>query len=1032
MPDYKKLLVFHDLNAKRPQKVRLLITQFTTSHEDWEQKDGLYFQKNPDSVWSNIDKLLTLACKYNVNMVIFPELSVPSQCISAIRSWSKKTGATVIAGSHYYKTNDKYISRCPIIVAGEIFFTEKITPAPSEKSPFEGEGIVSGNIITLIKNSPVGNFGVLICADYLNSDIRRILIQNNIDILCVPACQNNSELYYSRMNIDCEENENGIYIVYSNMKYDKFGDGRSALFGKMDKFWLEQIRNKGLTDMNPFHKIFEMNSIKNSIVIDVDLDHKRPYINRTVNSDPNVFFLKTEIATDYLTKEFLYSIPHTDEKSKKIGDVLKPIDTKDTQKDKFLLLPKESPSVIMMTSNKERSSSSEIKERYQSLRAEILNLAKRQQSIIKNFDSEEIQLEVTSLGEILSRIINKLQTDTLKVFVVGRFNSGKSTLINALCGQSILPSAPTPTTGVLCVIRYADEKKKKAVLFPKPGMNKNGNDSPFKVPISNIQEELRKYVKINNSGSSDETSRYHKLELYYPISLCKNDIEIIDYVGLDDPEYLDKVLLEYMPSVDVIIYCMDCLSAYSRPDTKILTLLNSLKFNSIFFVITKFDLVKDSFETGEIAEYKFKNDIYKDLTPWTELGKKGIMFVDSKSALLGKMKHNIDMIESSGILEVEQSLESFLIQEKGRTKLLSTLLSLKETNRPIRRIILSRISMLQTSIDELKKRYKDAELPLKSLEAKRQSMIRQFDSETIIISRKAYYMAKVYCTELHDKINYWASKYEIESSIWVIPTRSNIEPIVAEVINYLKEKIDEDTIEWTNKSFFPMIESSVENLKESLEDQARSFIQSVELLRVQVSVGEQLDNKEIAKQEEASPIGRLVGLGYMALTGDIINGGLGMALGMKAMLTTVTCEIVGDLLLVLSGPTNRVVIIGLIIAYIISGGSRSKEMIKSGVKTKVGNKIAEDIESHSIEICENIENKVKESLYDLRRTLDSGLASQITSIREDVEKVLEEKKSGKLNIDDEIKRLKGLESANNNIEETLDKLLHEAGLMGKT
>jgi predicted amidohydrolase len=324
MPDYNEILVHHDLKVIRPQRIRLLIAQFTTNYEDWEQKDGLCFLKNPDSVWSNIDKLLTVARQYTVDMVILPELSVPSQCISEIQSWSREIGATVIAGSHYHKTNDKYISRCPIIVAGEVFFTEKITPAPSEKSPFEGEGIVSGNKIALIRNSPVGNFGVLICSDYLNSDIRRILIKNNIDILCVPACQNKSELYYSRMNIDCEESENGIYILYSNMLYDEFGDGRSALFGKMDNYWLEQIRAKGLTDINPPHKIFEMKSNQNFVVIEVDLDHKRPYINRTVNSDPNVFFIKTEVATDNLTTQFSKSIAHSDERYKKIVDFFVP------------------------------------------------------------------------------------------------------------------------------------------------------------------------------------------------------------------------------------------------------------------------------------------------------------------------------------------------------------------------------------------------------------------------------------------------------------------------------------------------------------------------------------------------------------------------------------------------------------------------------------------------------------------------------------------------------------------------------------
>ena len=324
MLDYKEILVHQDLKTIRPKKVRLLIAQLVTSDEDWIKKDRLYFHKDFNSVWSNIDKLLIKARQNTVDIVIFPELSIPYQCIPGIQSWSRETGATVIAGSHYHKMGNKYISRSPIIVAGEVFFTEKITPAPIEKSVFEGKGIVPGKKITLFRNSPIGNFGVLICSDYLKSEVRRLLIESNIDILFIPAVQNNSDLYYSRMNIDCEESENGIYIVYANMQYEKFGDGRSALFGKMDKTWLEEIKDEGFTDMNPFHKIFEMKSDQNFLILEVDLDNKRPYINKTVNSSPNVNFIKTGIATDSLSTQFLKKIAHDDERYKRILDLFVP------------------------------------------------------------------------------------------------------------------------------------------------------------------------------------------------------------------------------------------------------------------------------------------------------------------------------------------------------------------------------------------------------------------------------------------------------------------------------------------------------------------------------------------------------------------------------------------------------------------------------------------------------------------------------------------------------------------------------------
>lgn len=682
---------------------------------------------------------------------------------------------------------------------------------------------------------------------------------------------------------------------------------------------------------------------------------------------------------------------------------------------------------------------------YQERKNEILSIAKDQQSIIKQLGLGEIQSEGekpcevketkldevgANLDEVLNGIIKKLQSDTLKVFVIGRFNSGKSTFINALFGQPILPSAPTPTTGVLCKIKYADDKEKKAILYPKPGMSKNGDDSPFEVPISNIQEELKKYVKIDNSGTADETSRYQKLKLYYPFSLCKNDIEIIDSVGLDDPESRDKIVLEYIPYVDVIVYCMDCLSAYTRADTKVLNLLKSLKYESIFFVMTKFDLVKDSFQMGETTENDFKNDIYKNLIPWTELREQGIMFVDSKSALLGKMNHNEVMIQSSGICEVEQSLELFLIREKGRAKLLNTLRSLKDANRSTRRIIPSRISMLQTNIEELEKRYKDAELPLTNLELKRKLMIQHFDVEITKISRNACDMTTIYCTELPAKIKNWSLEYEPKSQIGFPPNKADIEIVASEVVNYLKEKIEEDAINWNNCTLSPMIESRMKEMMNSLEAQYRDFINSIELVRVEISKGEKLNNEEIAEQKEAPLSGRLVSVGDTLLTDNFISGEMG-AFGTEAIFSALILEMVAGAMLSLLGLLDPFTLVLSVIAAILGGGFLRFTSLKDGIKKAVGEKLAEEIQNHQSEICNNAESKIIESLRNRRDILDSALTSEISNVRGEVEIILKKKASGKLNIEEETKKLRDLESKNNLVEEEIDKLFYETGITEK-
>ncbi len=52
----------------------------------------------------------------------------------------------------------------------------------------------------------------------------------------------------------------------------------------------------------------------------------------------------------------------------------------------------------------------------------------------------------------------------LMVVVIGEFNSGKSTFVNALLGDSLLPTGITPTTDVIELVRYAPNKVRKPDL----------------------------------------------------------------------------------------------------------------------------------------------------------------------------------------------------------------------------------------------------------------------------------------------------------------------------------------------------------------------------------------------------------------------------------------------------------------------------------------------------------------------------------------------------------------------------------------
>ena len=60
-------------------------------------------------------------------------------------------------------------------------------------------------------------------------------------------------------------------------------------------------------------------------------------------------------------------------------------------------------------------------------------------------------------GSNLAQLIDKLRNNRFNLVVLGAFKRGKSTLINALLGESLLPMAIVPLTSVVTVLGYGDQ-----------------------------------------------------------------------------------------------------------------------------------------------------------------------------------------------------------------------------------------------------------------------------------------------------------------------------------------------------------------------------------------------------------------------------------------------------------------------------------------------------------------------------------------------------------------------------------------------
>ena len=662
---------------------------------------------------------------------------------------------------------------------------------------------------------------------------------------------------------------------------------------------------------------------------------------------------------------------------------------------------------------------------YQRRRAELLSVARRQQEVLAALGDDTALPDGHRPSQTIEELIRRLESDRLRVLVIGRFSAGKSTLLNALLGESVLPASPTPTTGVLCDIRYADEGHKKATLFPKPGMGPGGSGEPFEVRITDLKKELEHYVRIDHFGDS-ETSRFQRAEIYWPLEMCRHGVDLIDTVGLDDPDSRDEVTLRQAASADAILYCMKSQDAYSAKDKQVLGMLQSLGYSSLFFVITYWDHIRASAAMGEMTEEQFAAVQLRNLAPWTELDKNGIKFVDSKSALLARMGNDAPKLAASGILEVEEALYRFLSEEKGRAKLLTSLRCLRALSRTVRTVVPSRIGLWQTSAADLERRYKEAEQPLRTLEATRQAMVASVAIAIRDIAIEARDLGERYFLGLPDQVKAWAETYEIQGSVGFPPTKNNITPVVEEVAGHLKEKMQEDIGRWAGSTLSAMVIARKERMEQSLEEHARNFVGRLEEIRLQIAVG--VDGGGVTAQQEVPALSRVIATTYMVFTGDVLTGGLGVALGLKAMARTMALQFGAGVLLAIFGLLNPVAIALALVGTIATGAFLNTLSLKKSIKKMVAEKLCEEIAMRRGELAKAVQDRVAEQLAEIERALELGLTGEIASVRNDVEVILRAQQEGRVDAEHEVDRLKELERVNAQVDEDLEVLIFEAGL----
>jgi small GTP-binding protein len=235
----------------------------------------------------------------------------------------------------------------------------------------------------------------------------------------------------------------------------------------------------------------------------------------------------------------------------------------------------------------------------------------------------------------------KLDDERFTVVVLGEFNHGKSTFINALLGGPVLPTGITPTTALLSHISQG--AKVTATLVLESGARKAID-----------AKALGEWLTVDGAAGKDKGAKdaVHHVELTHPAEILGDRVTIVDTPGVNDiNEQRAEITYGYLPRADAAVFLLDATQILSASERQFLEerILRSSR-DRLVFVVAKADLL-DEKELAETLAFAKKH--LAAIVP-----EPTILPVSAKKALAGAA--------DSGMAAVVEALGATVAHERRR------------------------------------------------------------------------------------------------------------------------------------------------------------------------------------------------------------------------------------------------------------------------------------------------------------------------------------------------------------------------------
>jgi GTPase SAR1 family protein len=323
--------------------------------------------------------------------------------------------------------------------------------------------------------------------------------------------------------------------------------------------------------------------------------------------------------------------------------------------------------------------------------------------------------------EDLSRTSEYLQQGVFRLLVLGDMKRGKSTVLNALLGENLLPSDVNPCTALLTILKYGAEKR-VTVHFHDHRPPEQIDFASFKQRYT-INPQEAKQLEQQQQLAFPEVS--HAV-VEYPLALLEKGVEIVDSPGLNDTEARNELSLGYIHQCHAVLFVLRASQPCTLAERRYLDNYIKDRNLTVFFLINAWDQVKDSLidpdDADELAAAHTKlHRVFR-----TNLGEycqtegydryeERVFPISALQALRRRLKQTDANLEGTGFPELMGALNLFLTEERTVLELRQARGLARQVRKRLQEGIERRQHLLGQGVEELQQRIGSVEPEFKAL-----------------------------------------------------------------------------------------------------------------------------------------------------------------------------------------------------------------------------------------------------------------------------------------------------------------------------